>query len=592
MKKEFLNDPPYLYSDMADKNVSKPSDGVRILPTDTIEYQTNAISLGGSDIQCRPPKFSGNLNEVNTLKGIDGVVLPDNKEAFNYPSTNFSDWPRVENGMLSFRNMDHFYSYFDFLENTSNSAAQQNSGFTQEEFFSSIEQKLGFQSLRQALAHQQNMPQDAKQSHLAREVDFIYDDLFKSFINPERQLAVANYITRFVNNTIAISTAKSRPDLTEFARSLPTYTNIGQISNWINSNAKDVKLEDWYSGKTETEYIFEGNKLVSANTLNSTNNLNRPIGVGNPNLNPVPENPTPDYPNPVLDWRNIDGKILHTNVDTVIDQSGVRVPWVIRDTVISTGFYSDPSFKTTVGTSFINEFFVISTPDLCKDPLRIQIEHLVLRDADVPKKARFEVFWGDSSTYQEFESDTDGYLPPIFHRYDNPGEYRITIKAYTLDLTSVLGIYEDTKFRDIKVPLGCHTGKYKDSGWKDKLRPDTYRKIRGRNWVSNFGYKTRTGARSEAEHYEKNIWGVWTYLPFKKKKNWVVAKYWITYFPEDKCHLPTNFSGEIWQENVSNVEVSHTHSGKIGWFKIISRHELITDDGQPPIILDIETNVC
>ncbi len=592
MKKEFLNDPPGLHSVIDNANLPKPSDGVRILPSDNIEYHFNAISLGGADIQCRPPKFSGNLNEVDTLKGIDGVVLPDNKEAFNYPSTNFSDWPRVENGVLSFRNIEHFYSYYDFLENTSNSAAQQNSGFTQEEFFSSVEQKLGFQSLRQAIAHQQNMQQDAKQSHLAREVDFIYDDLFKSFINPDRQLAVDNHITRFVNNSIAISTAKSRPDLTEFVRSLPVYTNLGQLSNWINLNAKDVKLEDWYSGKSETEYIFEGNNLVGVNTLNSITNINRPIGIGNPNLNPVPENPAHDYPNPVFDWRKIDGKILHTNVDTLTEQTGVRVPWVIRDTVISTGYHTDPSFKTTVGTSFINEFFVISTPDLCKDPLRIQISDLYLRDVDVKIRARFEVFWGDSSTYEVFFSNTSGYLAPIDHRYDNPGDYRITIKAYTLDWTSTTGPYEDTKYRDIKVPLGCHTGTQKESGWKDKLRPDTYRKIRGCNWVRRFWSNTRTGARSEAEHYEKNFWGVWTYLPYKKKKNWVVAKYWITYFPGDKCHLPTNFSGEIWQENVSNVEISHTHSGTIGWFKIISRHELITDDGQPPIILDIETNVC
>ncbi len=102
--------------------------------------------------------------------------------------------------------------------------------------------------------------------------------------------------------------------------------------------------------------------------------------------------------------------------------------------------------------------------------------------------------------------------------------------------------------------------------------------------------RTKTGARTEAEHWEKDLLGHWTWLPYKARR--VYVKYWLTFYAQNDCGAATDFSGEAFPWDQKNVEVQHTHTGHVGWFKINSRHELHTDDGHPPVVLNIEKHAC
>lgn len=497
------------------------------------------------------------VKSSNKLNGPDESTSWHHNGELKTLPINFRDWPLNENGILTFRDYEHFEEYYDYLESMSNMPPN---GMSQEDFYNIVESRINFISLRQVTDDAfkklneigwQN-PEDIPDRH------FISDSLFRSFLNENEQVKIGSNITRFVNKSIALTTSSSDQALTSVVRQLPFSTSLEDIKQLLYTYDDRLIIEDWKITTSGTAF---------GNNRNTRNPTSRDSG------GPIPDGDMtitlPGYKDPLVPGQGDNFGVLIKNAPSRKDDGKYQISKNLRAEVKSE----------------------------CYAPMEVLVSNLILYVketliASTKVDAIFKIDWGDSRSPATVPSTAVGVAPSATHTYYTKGEYTITVFVATTS-----DPYHIVATEYLTISIGCHRGMSRETDWHYKTRSDGYRRVYGKHWIIQWHNglgkeKCRIGARSEAFHW-KDKRGKWAWRTYDGGR---LHQYiWIKRFKAN-CTLQDEFiDSHDGGSYVSTTEANFTSNGFVGWDELKSRHELYTFDDKTKFsqtILDIITKPC
>lgn len=168
------------------------------------------------------------------IKEITDASTKDLKPALALRQTRFSDYPRVTNGVLTFRDAAHLNAYSDFLsesilfDETDTDPVEKDP----DEILQAIESSMSFTSLRNVTNARFEALNEVGWATLEEipEKHFINDLATKSMLNANADLRVGNYITHYVNKDWAVTVSVNDVDVLSQLHGLPLSATFEDIS--------------------------------------------------------------------------------------------------------------------------------------------------------------------------------------------------------------------------------------------------------------------------------------------------------------------------------------------------------------------------
>lgn len=538
-------------------------------------------------------------------------------------NANFSSWPTVQNGMLVFRDGEQFSAYTQYLSDALIAPSESLSDGNQQDansILASIEQRLGFTSLRNVTeaAFQKLNEVGWKRLQDIPEKHFIPDLALRSALNPNTEVQVGDKITHFVNSQFAVTVDASNQQLLYRLRALPEHSSFDAINALAPSAGGYFSIEPMSNARIPQQDIQQNYRTGGPipfptplpdrpsvpspvrgpiSGINSVSPNVYPSAGGGPRWNP---NSISEYPYPVRSTVNPPVVSSLGGFDVYPNPVHVHLGGGVIDESTGSGIHiigTSSGKPTGYGTCTLNiEGF--HTDD---DPCSVSEKHvkgaIYLFESYIGGSIgvsafRLNVHWGDG-TNSWYTNNL------VAHDYPAIGTYTVFIEAYN-DSMGTSSTPCVTKTFSMHVPNTCYhgVGGQRMNVWA--YRSDGYRAIRCSNWVK-FKHplgapplvrEVKTGARTEAFHWEKNFWGEWTWREYDKAQR-LIVQYSIDWTKDDmSCSPWYNDSAANWPWHVQTAEVEQTGDGPRSWQKITSHHEMWTDDGWPPVTLDLETHPC
>lgn len=490
---------------------------------------------------------SASVADVNTKLSGPDVLVPQYKNGeYSVLPIDFKDWPTVENGILTFRDEEHFDTYYDYVETMFNHHSRNRTSESQQDFLEEIENKVNHISLRKILIDKfdSDNQKDQKEFTPISQMHFIPDSLLRSMLNIDSEVKIGDYITKYINSSLALSIKANNLHLLSEIRDMSSNVSKESINAFINNYPNDLIDNNWSVNSNRNTYfniITHSENKIYNNVLENTFNSN-------------------DY------IRDIENKYQKRTTST---------DYVINITQAMITDNCDP-LNVSLGVSYLYEY-------------RKSVTLVIKGQGDwYEVNSHIVIDWGDGSprtgpfpaTVPSYSGYVAGGGVGRSHRYENPGKYRITVFAYksaNYYPTIPVAIGDPVALNGVWVVVGCVSGESRTST-KEKIRGDTYRKIIGthyvQQWKTGIGKtaKSRTGAISEAYHWEKNFWGKWGYRRYGASD--IFVGYKITKYDSKNCTLLENFKAESTKPKQWNVELQHSQNGHFAWNNICSQHEL------------------
>lgn len=523
---------------------------------------------------------------------------------------NFFDWPCIKNGILAFRDYHHFDAYSEHLANAllvepQSLDADENQDANS--ILGIIEKNIGFNSLRSTTeaAFQKMNEIGWQRLEDIPEKHFIPDTVMKSMLSPNADVQIGDKITHFVNRDYAVTIEASNTGLLMQLYNLPLYSSELDIRNLMsNTNgffSIDSMFERGLVQNTDGGGYNRGNANYGKDDLNAAQNPNFKMDRQLPSS-------TANYSNAVLPYGNpsagnfsgslsgLDDRPTATPRSGVFDQLGGSD---VRNGNVRIGYHGG---KTTAAGCTINIGNLHSTMPCgtSRQKLHIEAELTLYQNylgggSLAVFGAKFDVEWGDGTSNTYIASPSLFYVG-IAHNYPAEGNYTMTVKGYNNIDPSPCAI-QTISFH---VPNNCYQGYSADRMNVWAYRSDNYRAIRCSNWV-RFWHpaatpplirKVKTGARTEAYHWEKNIFRDWVWREYTKAVRLKVS-YSIDWTANNaNCTFDYNDSAANWPWGAQTAEVEQTGDGPRSWQKMTSHHEMETNDGWPNVTLDLVTYPC
>ncbi|XZF14171.1 hypothetical protein ACTHGU_20525 [Chitinophagaceae bacterium MMS25-I14] len=160
----------------------------------------------------------------------------------------FSDWPTIENGMLSFRDPAHFSEYCDFLDSViiTGPGDPDTTGNDPNEILEGVESGLGgFISLRHITEANFQALNEVGWDNMESipEKHFINDISIKSILNADADVKVGDKITHFINKDFAVTMSADDPTSLTNVHGLTEAATIDDISHLDPDATKyDIQL--------------------------------------------------------------------------------------------------------------------------------------------------------------------------------------------------------------------------------------------------------------------------------------------------------------------------------------------------------------
>ena len=509
----------------------------------------NYESLCGPEsntIYSRQPR-SASLADVNTQLFGPDVIVPQYKNGeYSVLQNNFNDWPTVENGILTFRDDDHFDSYYEYAETMFNYHSRSSISESQHDFLEKIENKVNHLSLRKILIDKFDSNDHDHQEEFTpvSQMHFIPDSLLRSMLNNVSEVKIGDFITKFINSNLALSIKASNLLLLNEIRNTSSNVSSENINALIDKYPNDLIDNNWSVNSERNTYSIintnDDDKLYIKEHINSFNSNEYKI-----------------------------------HIDKIYQKKTTSTDYYIKISEAKIINNCDPS-NISLGIFYLHEYRKSTTLYIKGQGDYYEVNsHLVID-------------WGDGTP----RTGPFPALVPVFidyaggggiggnHRYENPGKYRITVFAYksaNYYLPVPVPIGDPVATTGTWIVAGCASGESRTST-KEKIRGDKYRRINGthyvQQWKTRIGkkQKSRTGAISEAYHWEKDFWGKWGWRRYKQSD--IFVGYKIDKYDSSSCKLLEKFKAESKKEKQWNVELEHSQDGHFAWNNICSQHEL------------------
>lgn len=197
-----------------------------------------AIMVAGSYTSCNKMEKNGAAAESADMKAISAKF-------------GFRDFPTVENGMLQFRDDDHYISYLQFLDDNIEGIDSTDTVNDEHTVLQKIENGLKFTSLRK-ISHEAYERQDAigwPSLEAIPDEHFILAPDIRSTLNSNKEVMIGDEIVFYVNKNCAVRVLKDRTDL------LARYKRVSETETIANIIAIDPE----FSGTTFIELNGNGN---------------------------------------------------------------------------------------------------------------------------------------------------------------------------------------------------------------------------------------------------------------------------------------------------------------------------------------------
>jgi len=511
----------------------------------------NYESLCGPEsntINSRQPR-SASLADVNTqLSGPDVVVQQYKNGEYSILPHDYNDWPTVENGILTFRDEEHFDNYYNYLADMSSKPGNK---MNQKEFYDLTEDKIGFLSLRKVTDEEFDIAAEIGWKSLEDIPDkhFLNGDLYRSFLNPKEQVKIGNKITRFINKTIAVTVPATSSVLVDVIERLPFSTTMEQVLRLQNIHQDDLTIEDW--------------NIISTNDTFPTNQQN---------------SFRTDVELNSFEVRNTqNGKVVIDRLNDRIDQTNVI-------------YTPTGANKSEYRYEMLGE---IHEKSQCYSPLEVALSGFSVRYKKGPLErgtilATSQIRWGDGS----LDLLASGGSTGTTHVYTTKGLKTITIDSYYRFSSTNVQLVAS---REFKVSVGCFYSASHTSSWHYGIRGDTYRVVMGKHWITQWRNgrgkeRSEIGATSMALHWERKGRD-WAYRPYYKGT--LHQEIWVTKNKQN-CEFNNFFhSFDIGVYGHNSLSRNHVGDGFFAWEGITSRHTLYTfDDGKPGTQVTFLTKPC
>lgn len=165
---------------------------------------------------------------------VSNSLMSQSSASFKAMATKykFSDWPKVSNGMLVFRDPDHFSKYTDFLDAATEPKNQDSvivgddgkqKAFDQDEILQDIENSLGFVSVR-STSHQAFMRLNEigwfKLDEIPAE-HFINSMQMRSVLNAKLDVQIGTAYVHYINESLIVQINVDNYDLFKQYSALP-----------------------------------------------------------------------------------------------------------------------------------------------------------------------------------------------------------------------------------------------------------------------------------------------------------------------------------------------------------------------------------
>lgn len=146
-----------------------------------------------------------------------------------YDDLNFTDFPKIENGMLSFRDQNHFEAYLAFID----SAVVINPDTTtdDDDVLNAIERQQGFTSLR-AITHADYLAQEAIGFPGLKAIPdehFILAKDTRSVLNSDMDVKIADKVIHFVNKDYAVAIDAAQTSLIQRYHALNSSATVEDL---------------------------------------------------------------------------------------------------------------------------------------------------------------------------------------------------------------------------------------------------------------------------------------------------------------------------------------------------------------------------
>ncbi len=511
------------------------------------------------------------VNPEKLLSQMDGNTSMTQLGNFRVLARDFADLPQVEGDVLAFRDPEQFSSYYQYLEDMTNYVGKSAFGLSQEGFFDSIEKKIGFLSLRKVTneAFAALAQEGWERFEEIPEIHFITDMLFRSFLSPSGEMKIGSYVTRFINENVAVSVSSFNSELRSLVKQLGKETTLAEVKAIEMHYPNDFRVDEWNIQNYPAD-ISNDDRIKQTDGLLPTNIVLKQNGADNEGV--------------LITQASSRLRVLNPSLDSGNLKTDSWVPYVPKPQY-NTDVQGTPTNKPTALETKIHTTVGVND---CTGEVNITYVLLEYReDALFAKqyswhevsKVGYIVDWGDGEktilSARTFNS----------HTYKDPGNYTISIYAYSSGGTLWSSMPPLVKSTAVNVLIGCGVGANKE-GERWAERADGYRKIRGthkiQQYKSGFGTITngRAVARTEAFHWEKDFWGRWRWRQFNRNKVYVYMRF--DKYSKDACHFEGNFpyhADDIGWE----VEVHASQKTFFGWKYILSKHELFS---YPNVIIE------
>lgn len=192
------------------------------------------VLLAGSYTSCNKMEKKNNTVAENVqLKAISGKLA-------------FTDYPTVENGMLKFRDDDHYGAYMQFLDKAIEGIDSTDTVNDEHTVLQKIESRLKFESLRNT-THAAYETQNAigfNSLEAASDEHFITAADIRSTLNSDLNVRIGNEIMHYINKDFAVRVGVDKTGILRQYMSLEeraTEDNILAIDeNWQNSKIYEL----------------------------------------------------------------------------------------------------------------------------------------------------------------------------------------------------------------------------------------------------------------------------------------------------------------------------------------------------------------